>query len=331
MPIRRHGKGWEVRVQHGGRRFSKTVATRSDALAVEGRIRQRINDRRAGRTPSYTVEEAVRRWLEGDATLLRSHANLVNKFRVISPHIKGRLLEEIADVAEDVKVSGLAEGLKPATINRRLALLRRVARLAQRQWDWLERDVAAKIRLLPGEEPRQAQATPAQIKALMTAAAPRTRQAIVWAVLTGLRKGEVQRVKPESFQRGALVLTETKTGRPRVVPLAPGLRPAEFPFGLTDNELARDFRAARAAAGLPWLQFRDLRRTCGSWIVQRTKSLKAAQDLLGHTSIAITARHYAHLLDEHVREAVNTLPRLATGQARGRRVVRKKRTTAASG
>jgi integrase len=69
---------------------------------------------------------------------------------------------------------------------------------------------------------------------------------------------------------------------------------------------------------MKWLQFRDLRRTCGSWIVQRTRSLKAAQDLLGHTSIAITAKHYAHLLDEHLVDAVRTLPRLA-GLARGRR------------
>ena len=73
---------------------------------------------------------------------------------------------------------------------------------------------------------------------------------------------------------------------------------------------------------MPWLQFRDLRRTCGSWIVQRTRSLKAAQDFLGHTTIAITAKHYAHLLDEHLEEAANAMPRLA-GMARGR--VRKKK------
>jgi integrase len=48
--------------------------------------------------------------------------------------------------------------------------------------------------------------------------------------------------------------------------------------------------------------------------VQRTGSLKAAQQLLGHTTIAVTARHYSHLLDEHLREAVDTLPDLAGKQ-----------------
>ena len=319
MPIRRHGKGWEVRVQHGGRRLSKTVASRSDALQLEGRWRQQVNDHRAGRTPSRTLEEAIQRWLTGEARALRSYPNLVNKVRAIASFLPGRSLDDIPEVAEQVKRAGMAAGLAVATINRRLAILRRVARLAHRQWEWLDRDLAARIRLLPGEEPRRVQGTPEQVKALMAAAAPRTRKAIVWAALTGLRKGELMRVAPESFRDGALVLTETKTGRPRIVPLARGLRPQNFPFHLTDNELGRDFRAARTAAGMPWLQLRDLRRTCGSWIVQRTKSLKAAQDLLGHTTIAITARHYAHLLDEHVREAVATLPRLSAGRSRGSR------------
>lgn len=236
----------------------------------------------------------------------------------MASHVRGRDLDQIAEVAEDVKAAGIRDGLKVATINRRLALLRRVARLAHREWDWLDRDVAAKIRMLPGEEPRQSQATPEQVKALMLAAAPRTRQAIVWAALTGLRKSELRAVTPESFRNGALFVLRTKTGRPRAVPLAADLDPATFPFGLTETELTHDFRAARAAAGMPWLQLRDLRRTCGSWIVQRTHSLKAAQDLLGHTSIAITARHYAHLLQEHVQEAVNQLPRLSPEQPRGK-------------
>lgn len=319
MPVRRHGKGWEARVQFGGRRPSKTFAARSDAVEYEKRVRTRINDHRVGRAPRYSAEEAIQHWLKNEAKLLRSYDNLVNKVRVLSPHFKGRYLDELGAVAQAVKAAGIAEGLKVGTINRRLAVLRRVARLAHRQWDWLERDVAAKIQLLPGEQAREVQATPVQAKKLMAAAKPRTRAAIVWAALTGLRKSELRRVRPEHFRGRALEVARSKTARPRLVPLAAGLRPQDFPFDLTDNEVSRDFRAARVAAGMPWLQFRDLRRTCGSWIVQRTRSLKAAQDLLGHTSIAITARHYAHLLDEHVREAVATLPRLSAGKARGRR------------
>lgn len=328
MPIRKHGKGWEVRVQHAYGRASRSFGDYRDAQEYERTLLHRINDHRVGRIPRYSLAEALEKWLKVEAKSLQSYENLVDKTRLLYPFIKGRRLDEIAEVAEEVKAAGMKRGvrskapLKPATINRRLAILRRVARLAHRQWDWLDRDLGAKIKLLPGEEARLQQATPEQTKTLMARAKPRTRKAIVWAALTGLRKGEMRRVTPDSFQGRAIVLHRTKTARPRIVPLAAGLNPRDFPFGLTENELSEDFREARDDAGMPWLQFRDLRRTCGSWIVQRTGSLKAAQDILGHSTITVTAKHYAHLLTGHLRQAVATLPRLA-GIARGTKAGKK--------
>jgi integrase len=316
MPIRPHGRGWEVRVQHAGSRTSRTFSVYRDAQEYERRLKQQVADHRVGRAPRHSLEEAVERWLYGEAKALRSHRNLENKVRSLLPFIQGKTLEQVAEAAEEIIKAGA--GLRPATVNRRLAILRRVARLAYRKWQWLEHDQAGRIQLLPGEEARDVQATPGQVDTLLAAAAPRTRQAIVWAALTGLRQGELRRVEPHHFAAGKLTVSRTKTMKPRLVPLAPGLRPKDFPYGLTDREVTTDFRAARERAGMPWLQFRDLRRTCGSWIVQRTRSLKAAQDILGHTSIAITAKHYAHLLDEHLVAAVRRLPRLA-GLARGRR------------
>lgn len=315
MPVRKRGNGWEARIQHGGRRFSRIVATRSDALYLEARWRQQTNDARAGRPARYTIEKAIHRWLTGEAQALRSHANLLNKVRMLYPHIKDRPLEDLSDAAEAVKQAGLTEKLKPATINRRLAILRRVGRLAFRRWGWTETDYGARVGMLPGEEERKVQATPEQVQALMQACPAPLRQAVVWAALTGMRLGELVAIEPSQFDGDRLRLTETKTNRPRIIPLAVGLNPKNFPFGISRHQLERGFRDARAAAGMPWLQFRDLRRTCGSWIVQRTRSLKAAQDLLGHSTMTITARHYAHLLDEHVAEAVKELPRL-TGHTR---------------
>lgn len=323
MPIRPHGRGWEVRVQHAGGRTSRTFRAFKDAQEYERRHKQRIADHRVGRAPSYSLEQAVERWLDGEAKALKSHRNLLNKVRAILPQIQGRKLTEVAEAAEAVIKAGQEAGLEVPTINRRLAILRRVARLAHRKWQWLEHDEAGRIQLLPGEEPRYVQATEQQALKLLRAAKGRTRAAIMWAAGTGLRKSELQRVEPHHFQgRGLAVLKKTKTGKPRVVPLQAGLRAQDFPYGLTDSEVEKDYRAARARAGMSWLQFRDLRRTFGSWIVQRTRSLKAAQDLLGHTTIAITAAHYAHLLEGDLREAVDSLPDLA-GLARGRTERRK--------
>lgn len=322
MPIRRHGQGYEVRVQRGGRRLSRSFRSRRDASEFERRTLQRVEDSRVGRLPAYTLSEAIDRWLGAEAKGLKSYRNLQNKVRVIYPHVQGKMLHEVADAAEAVVKAGQRDGLAVPTINRRLAVLRRVARLAHRRWRWLETDEAGRIAFLPGEEPRYVQATPEQADKLLKAARGRTRQAILWAAMTGLRAGELRALRKENFVNGSVVLTKGKTSKPRVVPLPRGLSAANFPYGLTDRELAEEYREARSNAGMPWLQFRDLRRTFGSWVVQRTKSLKAAQDLLGHTTIAITAKHYAHLLEGDLREAIDTLPRLV-GMERGR--LRKKK------
>lgn len=322
MPIRKHGKGYEVRIQHEGERISRSFRGYRDAAEFENRAKQRLRDRRVGRTAQYTLEEALARWLTGEATTLRSHKSLLYKVRSIAPQAQGRLLTEVAEVAEAVTKAGLREKLKPATINRRLAILRRVARLAYRKWQWLDHDEAARITLLPGEEPRYVQASPAQAEKLLRGAKGKTRAAIMWAILTGLRKSELLAVEEHHFRDKALIVTRTKTGKPRAVPLQRDMSASSFPWGLTTTDVEHRFREARNRAGMPWLQFRDLRRTFGSWIVQRTHSIKAAQDLLGHTTSTITSRHYAHLLEGDLRDAINTLPRFA-GIARGSRKGRK--------
>lgn len=319
MPIRRHGRGWEVRVQYAGRRLSRTLENRRDAQHLEATWLRGVQDSRAGRAVSRSLEDALHQWLTGEARVLRSYESLLQKTRLLYPYVKGQPLQALPDVAQAVRAAGISEGLKPATINRRLAILRRVGKLAFREWGWTDQDLGAKVKMLPGETERKVQATQEQVEKLLTAARGKTRKAIVWAALTGLRKGELLAVDRSSFVNGALRLTETKTNRPRLVPLAAGLSPEAFPYGLTVDELDKGFRKARSRARMPWLQFRDLRRTCGSWIVQRTRSLKAAQDLLGHSTIAVTAKHYAHLLDEHVREAVKSLPRLDAGLGRGKK------------
>ena len=317
MPVRKHGKGWEARVQFAGRRFGKTFASRQDALSWEALIRRRDNDRELGRAPSYTIEEAIERWLDGEAKALRSHRNLQNKVRAIYPHIKGRTLPEIPDAAGDIIKAGMKDGLALGTINRRLAVVRRVARLAQRSWNWTDKAII--VTLLPGEQERRVQATVEQLQRLMRVAGPKAATAIQYGALTGLRRGELIGLQPENFQRGAIVLeSKTKTGRPRVVPLPAALKRLPFPFGLTSSELEDAWRDARAVTGLKHIQWRDLRRTFGSWIVQKTGSPKAAQDLLGHTTSTITSRHYAHLVPGNLREAIAKLPNLA-GHSRGRK------------
>lgn len=315
MPIRRHGKGWEVRVQHAGRRVSKTVATRSDAYHLESKLRQRANDSRAGRAPQYGLEEAFERWLTGEAASLKSPQTALSVSRMIFPHIRGRMLSEVVDVAALIEAAGRKDGKLPATINRRLAALRRVAKLAYRKWGWLENDLGAKIQLLPGERKRTEFVTVQQGRRLIAAARGPVREVIRWALLTGLRRGELFGLTAASFRQGSIHLPgwTTKSGKERNIPLPPELDPKRFPFGMNYHTFEKHWNNARRLARMPHIRFHDLRRSYGTWLLQGGADLAAVRDLLGHSTITMTSR-YLGASSTDLKRAVSALPGLSRGR-----------------
>jgi len=64
-------------------------------------------------------------------------------------------------------------------------------------------------------------------------------------------------------------------------------------------------RAARAA-GLPHIAFHDLRHSFASQLVIAGQTLKAVQELLGHSTMQMTMR-YAHLSPQAKQEVVSCL------------------------
>ena len=316
MPIRRHGNGWEVRLQHGGVRYSKTVATRSDAQYLEARLRQRVNDTRAGRHPSFTLEEALERWLREEFPRLKSHETHRSLIKHILPFTGGKALEQVVEVADLIREDCLRLGLAAAPINRRLALLKRISKLAYLRWGWLQNDLGAKIALLPGEVKRSEWVTTAEAKRLMAAARPEIREAIRWALLTGLRRGEILKMTPDLIRGRMIYLKDTKSGRPRAIPIPAELNPKRFPFGLHPTFLSKGFQDARRRAGLPHIRYHDLRRSYATWLLQRGGDLGSVRDLLGHSTIAMTSR-YVGTSEVHLRQTVKNLPWL--GPTRGRK------------
>lgn len=316
MPIRRHGAGWEVRIQHGGRRYSKTVATRSDAHLVEARMRQQFNDSRAGRVPQVSFEEGLARWLREEFPRLKHQDSARSLVKAILPHCQGKSLSAVGQIAETIREKALQRGLAAAPINRRLALVKRIAKLAFKRWKWLDRDCGAEIELLPGEVRRSEWVTPIQARKLIQSADPGIKEAIRWAVLTGLRRGEILGAQPHYFKDGAVYLPTSKSGKPRSVPLPAELDPRRFPFGLNATRLDKGFQDARRKAGLPQIRFHDLRRSYATWLLQGGAGLKEVQDLLGHANISMTSRYLGTSV-EHLRDAVLSLPSM--GIKRGSR------------
>lgn len=313
MPIRKRGSTWQVSVSVAGRRIRISAgqgASREQAQELEAKIQNDAFAERLGRKQKRYIEDALSYWLNGERQTLRS-TDYANKIKHLIPFIQGRLLGAAPEVAAQATRAWIAKGLKPATINRRLAILRRVCVLAFKSWGWLDRPVT--IQLLGGEVRRHIYLTPTEADSLFAASPCQVVADVLrLAVLTGLRRGELLGLKQSEYLGTRLALQpRTKNGRPRVVPLHPEaqriLARLRVPLPVTDWWLRKNFEIARNAVGMKHVRFHDLRHTCASWLVQRGAPLTAVRDLLGHSNTSVTSR-YAHLAVGNLVDCINLLP-----------------------
>ena len=113
----------------------------------------------------------------------------------------------------------LAKGNKPATVNRYLATMRALLRMARDEWQWIDR--FPKIRLLPGEVERDRWLTREEAERLIAASPPHLSAMIRFALSTGCRAREITGLEwgRVDLERRTAWLDRTKNGTPRGVPL----------------------------------------------------------------------------------------------------------------
>lgn len=324
MSIRKIGNRWQVRVRTGGGRprFEQTLppgATRDDARQLEVQVRRAQIDVAIGKKRRYLIDDALDQWQRTGAEKLKSWAKSL-RYRVgvlRESYTAGHALEDIVDVAERIKADGQRDGINPITVNRYVAILRRVGNLAE-QWGWTDLPLGRRIKLLPENSDRHIYLSPETVEALAVAAGDAGNM-VRFAALSGLRLAEMLSLRPEQVKAGVVIMgTDTKTGSPRLIPLSPEaarIAATALPWALTRKQLRDRWDAARKAVGSPDVRWHDLRHTFASWLVQAGENLQVVGSLLGHSGPAVTQR-YAHLNPKNLVDAIGKLPTL--GKTRGK-------------
>jgi integrase len=158
------------------------------------------------------------------------------------------------------------------------------------------------------------------------------------ALLTGLRKGDLLSLKwsDVDLEKGILFFNEQKkSGKRRAkvlsrdmvdllksIPRGQSETIFTGPDGNPLQDVKRSFRTVLRLAGIKNFHFHDLRHTSASYMVMRGASIKAVQEHLGHTSLAMTQK-YAHLSPEFQRSEVEKLSGLFTrGVVSSKKLVR---------
>lgn len=181
--------------------------------------------------------------------------------------------------------------------------------------------------------------TRAEAGALLRAAeanqrAPHLVELIRLGLYTGMRPGEILGLEWRRIDlQAAIVYLEAddqKNAKAGSVPLNQEARRANLarmrfratycppsPWVFCDrrgqriSSVKKGFATAVARAGLTDVYPHDLRRTCGSWLVQQGVPIQVVSNLLRHSDIRITDRVYAHLSPTRVQAAVEVLDRPA--------------------
>jgi hypothetical protein len=79
---------------------------------------------------------------------------------------------------------------------------------------------------------------------------------------------------------------------------------------MAPDRLSRHFRQLGDAAGLPPVRLHDLRHGAASLALAAGADLKVVQDMLGHSSIVLTADTYITVLPEVARKAAEDIAAL---------------------
>jgi integrase len=310
-----------------GRRVRRQYATRAEAEeALDAFKDEARKPKRESPPPVLTLEAALSRFLE-----LKARKRTAKQYERIAEHLKSHFggqtpLDQLtAERISSYKAMRLAtkrhgRTLSPAAVNRPLALLRHLLRLARR-WKVLaevpeidlEREPQGRLRWLTPEDAQRL------LAACKESRNPVLADLVEFALFTGLRQGEALNLTWDDVDRarGVIRLEITKSGYRREVPLS-GAADAVLARRLTNDRKTyvfgsqkRDtFRTAWEAAvkraKIDDFRFHDLRHTFASWLIQRGRSLKEVQEALGHRTIAMTMR-YSHLGPDHLRAAVAVL------------------------
>jgi integrase len=303
MPIYQDKRGrYHVAFMQGGRRVHRVCpagTSKARAVEYETKLRQEVfRVDRLGQIPDYSLGEAILAYLNEAPQKWRK--DLDSKARRLAPYAIGKTLTQIGDIAEAYKKATRGT-LAIGTINRRLALLRRVASLSFEK-GWLEKPIL--IKLIPGERPRETYLTRARIDQLARAQhLPQVKAAIYIAAYSGLRSAEILALQPADVRGGLIRVRKGKGGKARIVPVVLLLRPwlRMLPIGLHPSTLSHAVSRA-----MPGVRFHDLRHSCASLLLAAGVDLYTISKILGHSTIQVTQR-YSHLETKALKKAMRKI------------------------
>jgi integrase len=331
LTLFKHSNGvyYVLYYQDGRRKWKSTgCTTKPEALKALTEFRELLQKR----SPSLALKQYLSEFLAYAETTyaaktLELMRNVIKGFQSLHPH--AYLAELTAQHIDAYKAKRLRE-VSPVTVHIELRTLRSVLNVARR-WKMLETDPCDGVSLPQLPERAPLALTREDFEKLISCIRENwLRELVIFAVQTGMRRGELLNLKWSSidFERRLVTVEtsatfKTKAGRRRVVPLSDsaldllrskfGKSPSEFVFTLNEKPIFADWAGhlfkryvREARLSNPQFRFHSLRHSFASWLIERSVPIYQVKVLLGHANVR-TTEQYSHLAASELHGAVNMI------------------------
>ena len=205
-----------------------------------------------------------------------------------------------------------AKGLTGSTVNRYLSIVSRVVTLYRKGYNpsftllipW-QREGSGRFAWLRKED------QPTVVNCLISNGQPDVALSVEILVATGMRLGEFLALERPQVEDRWIRLWETKTNRPRSIPIQPVM--AERLRGLIErgippaHTIRRELKKALDSCEIKGnITPHSLRHTTATRLIQAGASVLVTKDYLGHASLKTTQR-YVHIEDADLTKAMELL------------------------
>lgn len=318
--IRKRAGKWQVQIRRSGtRHLSKSFLIRKDADTWA-----RHMEARADRDDLPVDVRQLRQVLLGDL-VLRYRQEITPKKQ--GANVEAVVLEKfMRDPICSLKLSELRtedfaryrdqrlKVIKATTLKRQLNPIRHLFEVARNEWGLpIRENPVAKLGLKTASDRRERRLRSGELERLCQSADacrnPLIRPVILFAVATGMRRGEIlaMRWQHVNIAQRALVIPKTKNGHARTIPLT---QEALTVLGSLDDTGDRIFTISANGFRLAWervkqraaisdLRFHDLRHEAISSFFEKGLSTPEVALISGHRDMTMLFR-YSHATRQNI-------------------------------
>jgi integrase len=339
MSVYKRGSRWHYRFRVRRVRYRGAIPearTKWEAQQAETKIKQEIFEGRFGQVDLGSekladfIEKIFLPWSKANK---RSWKHDEFRARTICEFFGGKTFREISpllvekfkrDRRESITIRDTVRS--PASVNHELTLLSKIFNLAI-DYKVTDTNPCTKVKKYTLDNKRYRYLLPEEEPALMDAlTGPRAhlKPVVTVALGTGMRLGEQLRLTWDrvDFSRRVLIVTKTKNGKDREIPMNPEVLKTLFALqsrsdgheyvfvnqrtGTRIKEVKKGFGTALKIAGISGLVWHDLRATFGTRLGEAGFDAFTIAALMGHSQIQTTAR-YVRATERNKREAVEAV------------------------